>query len=113
MVPENENQGGNTNPENTSKVDPERVKFKVQVGAFRNDIPAKVLDVFLQLGNIQLKRSDTGLTIYLVGSENTYEAADALKKKVVEMGIGDAFVVGEFNGSIIPAQEALMLKNGK
>jgi cell division protein FtsN len=108
----------NNNPENTTdnhrtKVDPERVKFKVQVGAFRNDIPAKVLDVFLQLGNIQLKRNDSGLTVYLVGEENTYEAADALKKKVVEMGIGDAFVVGEFNGSIIPAQEAQMLKDGK
>jgi len=107
------NEGQPEKTDNYTKVDPSRVKFKVQVGAFRNDIPAKVLDVFLQLGNIQLKRSDTGLTIYLVGSEDNYEAAETMKKKVVEMGIGDAFVVGEFNGSVIPAQEAIMLKGGK
>lgn len=111
MVPGNEE--GTNQENNTIKVDPGRVRFKVQIGAFRNDIPAKVLDVFLQLGNVQMKRNDTGLTIYLVGSEDHYESAEALKKKVVEMGIGDAFVVGEFNGSIIPAQEAIMLKSGK
>lgn len=103
----------NTSSENETKVDPSRVKFKVQIGAFKNDIPAKVLDVFLQLGNVQLKRNDTGLTLYLVGSEDSFDAAEVLRKKVAGMGINDAFVIGEFNGSLIPAQEAIMLKGGK
>lgn len=111
LVNENEKEIINeSNDVKETKVDPSQIKFKVQIGAFKNDIPAKILDVFLELGNVQLKRNDTGLTLYLVGNEESYEAADALRKKVVDMGIKDAFVVGDFKGSVIPAQEAKTLK---
>jgi hypothetical protein len=113
MVNENEKDNINTNDVNLTKVDPEKVKFKVQLGAFKNDIPASLLDVFLDLGNVQLKRTDTGLTIYLTGNESNYDDAEELKKKMVERGIKDAFVVGEYNGSVIPAQDAITLKKGK
>lgn len=109
MVNENDKDNIVENDAAHSKVDPEKVKFKVQLGAFKNDIPSKLLNVFLDLGNVKLKRNDTGLTIYLVGSESSYESADALKKKMIEMGVNDAFVVGEYNGSIIPAQDAIIL----
>lgn len=102
-----------SNTNEVSKVDPEKVKFKVQIGAFKNDIPSKVLDVYLRLGKIQPRRTENGLTIYLHGELNSYDEAEQLKRKIVEMGLGDAFVVGEFNGSVIPAQEAIMLKGGK
>ncbi|HYG51874.1 MAG TPA: SPOR domain-containing protein, partial [Flavobacteriales bacterium] len=112
MVNENDKDNINENDLAKTKVDPEKVKFKVQLGAFKNDIPASLLDIFLELGNVQLKRTDAGLTIYLVGNESSYESAEALKKQMVEKGIKDAFVVGEYNGSVIPAQDAITLKKG-
>lgn len=111
MVNENETENINNNEVVETHVNAKNVRFKVQIGAFKNDIPANVLDVFLTLGKVQLKRTDTGLTIYLVGDESGMEAADQLKNKMIEAGIKDAFVVGEFNGSVIPASEALLLLN--
>jgi hypothetical protein len=113
MVNENETDNINENDVNKTKVDPEKVKFKVQLGAFKNDIPSVLLDVFLDLGNVQLKRTDTGLTIYLTGNESSYESAEAIKNQMASKGVKDAFVVGEYNGSVIPAQDAITLKKGK
>jgi hypothetical protein len=111
MVNENETENINNNEVVETHVNAKNVRFKVQIGAFKNDIPANVLDVFLTLGKVQLKRNDTGLTIYLVGDESGMESADQLKVKMIQAGIKDAFVVGEFNGSVIPANEALLLLN--
>jgi hypothetical protein len=109
MVNENDKDNIKENDAIHSKVDPEKVKFRVQLGAFKNDIPAKLLDIFLEVGNVKLKRNDMGLTIYLVGNESGFDAANILKNKMVEMGVKDAFVVGEYNGSVIPAQDAIIL----
>lgn len=109
MVNENDKDNIVTNDSAHSKIDPSKVKFKVQLGAFKNDIPAKLLDVFLEVGNVKLKRTDAGLTVYLVGEESGYDKAEVLKKKMIDLGVKDAFVVGEYNGSIIPAQDAIML----
>ncbi|HLP10969.1 MAG TPA: SPOR domain-containing protein [Flavobacteriales bacterium] len=112
MVNENDKDNINENDVNLTKVDPEKVKFKVQLGAFKNDIPSYLLDVFLDLGNVQLKRTDNGLTIYLTGNESSYESAEVLKAQLVAKGVKDAFVVGEYNGTVIPAADAITLKKG-
>ena len=52
-----------------------------------------------------------GLIKYFIGYYGSYEEATEFKKEVVREGLIDAFVVGDFNGRIITAQEAISLKD--
>ncbi len=91
-------------------VNPELIKFKVQVGAFQNKIPTEILDLYLSIGNVvPRKDASTGLTKYFIGTLDSYQEANGLKKELKEKGLIDAFIVGDFNGKIITAQEALDL----
>jgi hypothetical protein len=91
-------------------LNPELIKFKVQVGAFQNKIPTNILDLYLSIGNVIPKKDDeTGLTKYFIGTMKTYKEAEALKNELKVKGLTDAFIVGDFNGKIITAQEALDL----
>jgi len=86
------------------------IKFRVQVGAYANDIPTEVLDVYLQLGSVVPKLDNrTGITKYLVGKFDSYQQAEKFKKEIQAKGLVDAFIVGDFNGKLITAQEALEL----
>lgn len=94
----------------SSVVNPELIKFKVQVGAFKNKIPTDILDLYLSVGNVLPKKDqESGLTKYFIGTHGSYEEAEAAKKALQDKGLVDAFVVGDFNGRIITAQEALDL----
>jgi hypothetical protein len=94
----------------SNAVNPDLIKFKVQVGAFQNKIPTDILDLYLSIGNVLPKKDDeSGLTKYFIGTYGSYQEADAAKKDLQEKGLVDAFVVGDFNGKIITAQEALDL----
>ena len=88
-------------------VDKKLVKFRVQVGAYRNDIPAEVLDLLLFNGNVKVRKSEDGLSLYLVGEVNSYEEAEALKQQLIKQGLKDSFIIGEFNGKLISAKDAL------
>lgn len=91
-------------------VNPDLIKFKVQVGAFENKIPTDILDLYLSVGNVVPKKDgESGLTKYFIGTFKTYKEAEAYKKELQDKGLVDAFVVGEFNGKVITAQEALDL----
>lgn len=86
------------------------IKFRVQVGAYENDIPTEVLDIYLQLGAVLPKRDNmTGITKYLVGKFNSYKEAEKYKLEIQNKGLIDAFIIGDFNGKMITAQEALEL----
>ncbi len=86
------------------------VKFRVQIGAYANDIPTEVLDLYLRLGSVIPKKDvKTGITKYLVGKYNSYEEANKAKQEIIEKGIVDAFIVGDFNGKLITVQEAIQL----
>lgn len=95
-----------------SVVRKELIKFKVQVGAYANDIPTEVLDLYLSIGNVKPKRDkESGLTKYLIGEFEDYEEAEEFKRELEREGLIDSFVIGDFNGKIITAQEALELLN--
>jgi len=86
------------------------IKFRVQIGAYKNDIPTDVLDVYLQLGQVLPKIDPvTGITKYLVGKFDNYEQATNHRNEIVKKGILDSFVIGDFNGKMISAREALEL----
>ena len=86
------------------------IKFRVQIGAFENDIPTEVLDIYLQLGAVLPKRDNvTGITKYFVGKFDGYKEAEKYKVEIQNKGLVDAFIIGDFNGKMITAQEALEL----
>ena len=75
-------------------------------------IPTDVLDTYLELGNVVPKRDpNSGLTKYFIGNFDNYEEATNYKIELIEKGIIDSFVVGEFKGNIITAVEAIGLLN--
>ncbi len=95
-----------------SAVRSELISFHVQVGAYANDIPTEMLDIYLAVGNVKpVHDNASGLTKYFIGDFEDYDEADEFRKELEREGLIDSFVVGDFNGKIISAQEALELLN--
>jgi hypothetical protein len=69
--------------------------YKVQIGAFRNDVPYNIVESYLTISDkgITRKTDERGLHIFYVGSFSNIGEAAALKSEVVSKGIKDAFVV--------------------
>ena len=90
------------------KVNKSKIRFKVQVGAYKDKIPANVMDQFISIGNVKTVRQ-SGITRYLVGEYETYDQAKAELSTLKTQGFNDAFVVGTFNDKIISVEEATKL----
>ncbi len=91
-------------------VDPKLVKFRIQVGAFKEKVPTDYLDLFLDIGNVLPKKDVvSGFTRYYVGKLDTYEQAMAFRDRIAKKGLEDSFIVGEFKQKIITSREALNL----
>lgn len=87
-----------------------KVKFKVQLGIYKSQIPTDRLEIFMALGNVEQRKTQEGSTKYIVGNFDSYEEAKKYKEEIIKQGIGDAFVVGQFNDQLIPASEAVELQ---
>jgi cell division protein FtsN len=94
-------------PENS--MDKEKVRFKVQVGAYKERVPADVMDKMISIGDVKTVRQGD-LTRYLVGDYKSYEEANQRKEELIAEGL-DAFVVGSFNEKIITVEEATEILN--
>lgn len=95
-----------------TKIDKSLIKFKVQVGAYKNDVPTEMLDVFLKVGNVTPYRDNTtGITRYLTGLYGSYDEANKVLEQINSTGVKDAFIIADFNGRIISSKEALELLN--
>jgi len=90
------------------KVNKSKIRFKVQVGAFKDKIPANVMDQFISFGNVKTVRQ-SGITRYLVGDYESYDEAKSELNNLQTEGFKDAFVVGTFNNKIISVEEATKL----
>ncbi|MDG1158696.1 MAG: hypothetical protein P8N19_04330 [Flavobacteriales bacterium] len=95
--------------ENNS-IDPSFVTFKVQLGAFDLEIPTATLDSFLELGGISSDKNKDGLTRYFSLSVDSYESAEMLMNQALDLGIEEAFIVADFNGTTITVGEALSMR---
>ena len=73
----------------------EGLVYRVQLGAFRNNIPFSSVVAFLQVADkgITQQTDDRGLHIFYAGEFTDYESAVALRAEIVAKGITDAFVV--------------------
>lgn len=95
------------NPNNNTSVNKGKVKFMIQIGAYRNQIPSDVLNKMMELGKIEQEKSEDGTVKYFTGSFDSYEEAKTLKMQLNESGFSDAFVVSKFNGRILTANEGI------
>ena len=82
---------------------PDGLVFSVQLGAFRNSIPAEVFgDVLPMMG----ETTGNGLTRYTAGLFTDADAANNARDLIRHRGDADAFVVAYVDGRRIPMIEA-------
>ncbi|HRD39511.1 MAG TPA: hypothetical protein PLC65_12830, partial [Bacteroidia bacterium] len=94
-------------PENGVKVGDEGVSFKVQIGAYRNQVPNEVASKFLNIKTWPVDaKFVNGLYIYTVGNFTDAKFAKQLRDEVIGLGITDAFISVYQNGKKLYGQEA-------
>lgn len=94
----------------TSSIDKSQIRFKVQIGAFKNEPPAEIYYKINLIKNIEKQYTESGLTRYTAGSFTNYDNAIAYKNELsAKYGFTDAFIVAFFKEQLIPIQEAIEL----
>jgi len=85
--------------------------FKVQIGAFKDEVPLEIANKFLKVASKGIKNyvDEKGLTIYTVGSFTSYEEASKMKSELLTAELTDAFIVAYNDGNKISVDEAKTL----
>ncbi len=93
--------------------DEKGVVYKVQIGAFNEDVPLAIANKFLRIAKMGVKNyeDEQGRTVYTVGAYSNYDDAAKAKSLVVEQGITDAFIIAFSDGKKISMDEAKQLQN--
>jgi len=91
---------------NDTFYDKAKIKFKVQVGIYKNQLPTEVLSKFMSLEGVEQTEIENGLTRYTSGSFTKYEEANAYKAKLLELGLGGSFVISLHGEDLIPLEKA-------
>jgi hypothetical protein len=79
------------------------IKYRVQIGAFTNEISIQPLK---KLGQLYTEEINGGITRYMIGSFMSQEDATKAEAEIKEMGYQNAFTVICNNGKRISFQEA-------
>jgi hypothetical protein len=88
----------------TSKVDNSKTVYKVQIGAFKEEVPIELAVIYMRLSSkgVSYRLREDGFTVYTVGATNSMDEANRLKQEVIGEGITDAFLVAFENDKQIP-----------
>lgn len=93
--------------ENGIKVGDDGVSFKVQIGAYRNQVPTEIASKFLNIKTWPIENHFVnGLFIYSVGNFTEAKFAKQLRDEVMALGVTDAFISVYQNGKKLYGQEA-------
>ncbi len=94
-------------------VDKNKVRFKVQVGAFNTSIANNAVDNIRKIPNIEESKTPLGLTRFTIGSFTSLQEAEKLKTELLSnSNIQEkqfVIVIGEYAGRVITAEEASAL----
>jgi hypothetical protein len=96
--------GRRTQPIRMNEEMPAGLVFKVQVGAFRNQLPD---ELFNDMTPVMGEDAGNGLTRYTAGLFTGFDQAFRAKDQIRERGYRDAFVVAYLDGKRIPLGEAM------
>jgi hypothetical protein len=99
----NESAYGESKPIPTQTSLPEGIVYKIQVGAFRKEIPANTFKGFAPL---MAEPTGTGITRYTAGLFAKENNAIAARDEIRKIGYPDAFVVAFLNGQRISVAKA-------
>lgn len=83
--------------------------YRVQIGAYKEQVPTDVVSKFLAIASVQgldQIKSDNGMTFYTVGNYNSYDQATQMKNGLVSQGMTDAFVVAFSGNKKISVEDA-------
>lgn len=95
--------GPSSSVENINK---SNIKFKIQVGTYKNQLPTDVLSKLMQLESIGQTELEGGLTRYTAGEFTSYKDAEEYKKRIAEAGLGGAFIIAFDGDELIPVSKA-------
>lgn len=112
LLTENVTLAGLTNTTYTEIIDKSGIIYKVQLGAYKNDVPVDVVNQFLDNiagNNLEHNMNNDGLTVYTSGNFKDYDSANNFKNTLVSKGMKDAFVVAFQNGQKISVAKAIEL----
>lgn len=93
---------------NAAQFDSDKVSFRIQLGALKDQVSTEALNAFLALGQVE-HRAAPGWHRYFQGAYPSAEEARLALPEMQTAGFPDAFVVGEVAGRIVPVAEALIL----
>jgi hypothetical protein len=84
------------------------VVYKVQIGAFHDEVPLDIANKFLLLSKrgVRNSKDENGLTVFTIGSVRNFEDAQFLKQEAIAKGIPDAFILAFRDGKKISVSEA-------
>jgi tetratricopeptide (TPR) repeat protein len=88
----------------------ERVEYRIQIGAFKEEISKEFAGLYLKIEGIKEYR-ELDLTFLTVGKFKTYLEAKAYCQGIIDVGINDAFVIALSSGKKIPLQHLNEFKN--
>ena len=89
----------------------DNLKFKVQLGSYRKQIPTDVLEEYMELGTVEQMKGKDKYIRYVAGSFSTYEEATTYKTELLEKGFKGCYVVGVYYGKMISAAQARKMLN--
>jgi len=98
----------NKTPAAVAPVTYDDVVFKVQIGAYKGEVPAEQVNIYLKITSKGIAHyiNDNGLTIYTAGNYKTYDEAEKLKTELsLQYGVKDGFVIAFKNGKKIALSE--------
>ncbi len=88
------------------KYDKAKIKLKVQIGTYKNQLPTEVLSKFMEIEGVEQTPLEGGLTRYSAGVFTNFEAAEKFKNQLIEKGIGGAFIIALHGEELIPITKA-------
>ncbi len=100
-------------PNTSSDIDATNLYYKVQIGAYKEQIPVSEVASWLSLArkqNLKQFKDERGYTVFAVGNYKSYDEAARMKAILVNEGVKDAFVVaysGSKKLSVAKAKEVL------
>lgn len=93
--------------ENGVKADENGISFRVQIGAYKNQVPNDIASKFANIKNWPIKYIILNdLFIYNIGNFSSLEFAKKLKDEVIALGITDAYITIYKDGKKLYGSEA-------
>lgn len=99
-------EGSNGTAKGTNQIKKSDIKYKIQVGSYKNQLPTDVLSKLMQLESIGQTELEGGLTRYTAGDFSNFREAEGYRKRVAEAGIGGAFIIAFDKDKLIPVSKA-------